>query len=149
MSPPGTSVMGATTDIGNPLAHPINITRIFCQRATGTCELSTAEYSPQDSQLFFATPFDYSIRTWEPTRITALSEHPCGTALMTIDIKTEAVTISSVPHADLPFCAKEGPTSWMLLDDGFPVTWKLHQDKVDAARALVFEPARKLMPIQK
>jgi hypothetical protein len=43
---------GSTDDIGNPLAHPINITGIWCLRASGTCQLSTAEFSPEDSQLF-------------------------------------------------------------------------------------------------
>jgi hypothetical protein len=137
---------GTTDDIGNPLAHPINITRIWCLRSSGTCELSTAEFSPEDSQLYFANPFDYTITAWEPTRVTATSEHPCGTALLSIDIPTKSVRISSVPHSDLSFCSKEGPTTWRLADDGFPIIWKLHQDKVNKARALVYEPERKLVP---
>jgi hypothetical protein len=36
---------GTTDDIGNPLANPINISRIWCDRGSGTCELSTAEFS--------------------------------------------------------------------------------------------------------
>jgi hypothetical protein len=137
---------GGTDDVANPLAHPINISRIFCLRSTGTCELSSAEFSQEDSQLYFATPFDYSITTWAPTRVTATSEQPCGTALMSVDIQAKSVVISSVPHRDLPFCSKEGPATWRLLDDGFPVTWKIHQDKVDAARALVYGPAQGLIP---
>jgi hypothetical protein len=103
--------MGGTDDVANPLAHPINISRIYCLRSTGTCELSTAEFSPKDSQLYFAAPFDYTITTWAPTRVTATSEHPCGTALMSIDIQAMSVVISSVPHSDLPFCSKEGPST--------------------------------------
>ena len=137
---------GAADDIGNPLAHPVNITRIWCLRASGTCQLSTAEFSPEDSQLYFATPFDYSITTWGPARVTATSEHPCGTALLSIDIQTKSVVISSVPHSDLSFCSKEGPTTWRLADKGFPIVWKLHQDKVNKARALVFEAQRRLVP---
>ena len=138
--------IGTTDDIGNPLAHPINITRIWCLRASGTCELSTAEFSPEDSQLYFESPFDYTITTWGPTRVTATSEHPCGTALLSIDIPTKSVRISSVPHSDLSFCPKEGPTTWRLADDGFAIIWKLHQKKVNKARALVYEPERKLVP---
>ena len=137
---------GTTDDPANPLAHPINISRIYCLRASGTCELSTAEFSPEDSQLYFATPFDYSITTWEPTRVTATIETPCGTSLMSIDIQTKSVVISSIPHSDLPFCSKEGPTTWRLADEGFPIIWKVHQDKVNTARALVYEPANKLVP---
>jgi hypothetical protein len=44
---------GTMDDISDPLAHPINISRIWCVRPTGTCELWTAEFSPEDSQLYF------------------------------------------------------------------------------------------------
>jgi hypothetical protein len=138
---------GTNDNRDDPLAHPINISRISCRRAVGICELSTAEFSPEDSQLYFPTPFEYSITTWEPTRVTATSEHPCGTALMSIDIKAESVTISRVPHSDLSFCPKGlKPTTWRLADDGFPLIWKFHQDKVNKARALVYEQQRRLVP---
>ena len=65
---------------------------------------------------------------------------------MTMDIQTKSVVISSVPHSDLSFCAKQGPTTWRLLDDGFSVSWKLHQDTVNKARAMVYEAERKLVP---
>ena len=65
---------------------------------------------------------------------------------MTMDIQTESVMIVSVPHSDLSFCAKQGPRTWRLLDDGFSVSWKLHQDKVNKARALVYERKRNLVP---
>ena len=120
---------GTTDDQANPLAHPINISRIWCLRSSGTCELSTAEFSPEDSHLYFSTPFAYGITAWEPTRVTATSEHPCGTALLSIDIPTESVRISSVPHSDLSFCSKEGPSTWRLADDGFPIIWRFIRKK--------------------
>jgi hypothetical protein len=138
---------GTNDDRDDPLAYPINISRIMCLRASGMCELSTAEFSPEESQLFFSAPVDYSITTWEPTRVTATREHPCGTALMSVDIKAKSVTISSVPHSDLSFCPKGlKPTTWRLADDGFPLIWKFHQDKVNKARALVYEQQRRLVP---
>jgi len=136
---------GTTDDSANPLAHPINISRILCLRASGTCELSTAEFSPEDSQLYFATPFQYSITTWGPTRVTATTEEPCRTALMSIDVQNKSVMVSSMPHSDLPFCSKQAGT-WRLADEGFPITWKIHQDKVSKARVLVYEPERRLVP---
>ena len=85
----GEWVFAIGTGGADDIAKPINITQIFCRRASGTCELSTAEYSPEDSQLYFGTPpFDYAITTWEPTRVTATREHPCGTAVMSIDMQT-------------------------------------------------------------
>jgi hypothetical protein len=138
---------GTTDDRDDPLAHPINISRIYCLKASGTCELSTAEFSPDDSQLYFATPFWYTITTWEPPRVTATTEEPCGTALMSIDIKNKSVTISSVPHSDLSFCPQgRKPSTWRLADEGFPIIWKIHQDKVSKARALVYEPETRLVP---
>ena len=137
---------GTTDDLADPLAHPINISRILCMRVSGTCELSTAEFSPEDSQLYFATPFQYSITTWEPNRVTATTEGPCGTALMSIDIKNKSVVISSVPHSDLSFCPKVKPSTWRLADDAFPIIWKVHQDRVNKARSLLYEPETRLVP---
>jgi hypothetical protein len=137
---------GGTDDTANTLAPPINISRIFCQRISGTCELSIAAFNPEDVHLYLYIPWDYRITSWEPTRVTATNEMPCTTSLMTMDIQTKSVVISSVPHSDLSFCAKQGPTTWRLLDDGFSVSWKLHQDKVNKARALVYEAERKLVP---
>jgi hypothetical protein len=129
---------GTTDDHDDPLAHPINISRIYCLKASGTCELSTAEFSPEDSQLYFATPFDYNITTWGPTRVTATTEQPCGTAMMSIDLQAKSVTISSVPHSDLSFCPKrEKSSTWKLAEDGFPIIWKI---------ALVYEPEKRLVP---
>ena len=137
---------GGTDDVANPLAPPINISRIICQRTSATCELNIAAFNPEDAHLYFYIPWHYSITTWEPARVTATNEMPCATASMILDIQTESVTISSVPHSDLPFCANQGPTTWRLLDDGFSVSWKLHQDKVNKARALVYEANKNLVP---
>jgi hypothetical protein len=137
---------GGTDDIANPLAPPINISRIFCQRTSGTCELSIAAFNPEDAHLYFYIPWYYNITTWEPTRVTATNEMPCATSSMTLDTQTESVMISSVPHSDLPSCANQRPTTWRLLDDGFSVSWKLHQDKVNQARALVYEANKSIVP---
>ena len=143
MSATGT---GGTNDVANPLGPPINISRIRCQQTSGTCELNIAAINPQEAHLYFYIPWDYRITTWEPTRVTATNEMPCATSWLTIDIKTESAMISSVPHSDLSFCANQGATTWRLLDVGFSVSWKLHQDKVNKARALVYEAERNLVP---
>ncbi len=137
---------GGTDDIANPLAPPINISRIICQRTSSTCELNIAAFNPEDAHLYFYIPWHYDITTWEPTRITATNEMPCATSSMTLDIQTQSVMISSVPHSDLPSCANQGPTTWRLLDDGFSVSWKLHQHRLNKARALVYEAKRNLVP---
>jgi len=36
--------------------------------------------------------------------------------------------------------------TWRLLGDGFSVSWKLHQDKVNKAGVLVYEAEKKLVP---
>jgi hypothetical protein len=137
---------GGTDDFANPLAPPVNISRIICQRTSGTCELNIAAFNPEDAHLYFYIPWHYTITTWEPARVTATNEMPCATSSMTLDIQTQSVTISSIPHSDLPSCAKQGPTTWRLLDDGFSVSWKLHQEKVNKAHALVYEAKRNLVP---
>jgi hypothetical protein len=141
----GNLVAAVGTGAMDAIANPVNITRITCLRADGTCEMSSAELDLKYGMLSFGSPAIYEIKTWRPSRVTAIREHPCGTASMTIDIDTKAATIASVPHADLPFCSKEPPSIWTLVD-GFPVAWKIHQDRVNKARALVYEPARRLVP---
>src|SRR5262249_20611423 len=71
---------------------------------------------------------------------------PCATSLMSLDLQNESLVISSVPHSDLSSCAKQGPTTWRLLDDGFSVSWRLHQNKVNKAHALVYEANKNLAP---
>jgi len=137
---------GGTDDIANPLAPPININRIVCQRTSSTCELNIAAFNPEDAHLYFYIPWHYRITTWEPTRVTATNEIPCATSSMTLDIQTQSVVIASIPHSDLPSCANQRPTTWRLVDDGFSVSWKLHQDKVSKAHALVYEAKRNLVP---
>jgi hypothetical protein len=102
-----------------------------------------------DDNLTAATRRKYEIKTWLPSRITAIREHPCGTATMIIDVSAQEVTIVSVPHGDSEACLRRtGPSTWTLVD-GFPVVLKLSQDRTNRARALVYEPAQKLLPIDK
>jgi hypothetical protein len=132
---------GAMRDI----AHPINVTRVFCSKIEGTCEMSSAEFDLKTAMLSFGSPAVYEIKTWRSSRVTAIREHPCGTASMTIDLESKTVTVTSVPHADLAFCSREPPNVWTL-NDGFSISWKIHRDKVNKARGLVYEPARQLVP---
>lgn len=137
------NVIGARgTGAMNDLANPINITRLFCGKSEGTCEMSGAEFDLKYGMLISQPPVIYEIKTWGRSRVTAIREHPCGTASLTVDVETKDVTISSVPHADLPFCSKEPANIWKLVD-GFPVAWNIYREKYNRARALVYEPARK------
>ena len=69
---------GGTDDSANPLAPPINISRIVCQRLSSTCELNIAAFNPEDAHLYFYIPWHYTITTWEPARVTATNEMPCA-----------------------------------------------------------------------
>jgi hypothetical protein len=133
------------TGVMNDLANPININRMFCAKSDGTCEMSGAEFDLKNGMLIAPAPTIFEIKTWTPGRITAIREHPCGTALLTVDVKTEDVTITSTPHADLPFCSREPADTWRLAD-GFKITWNLYRDRYHKARELVYEPAKKMFP---
>jgi hypothetical protein len=129
------------------LAYPLNSIRIVCVKADSTCNMIDAGFDPKMHSLSLGdTP--YEIKTWTPSRVTAIREHPCGTALMTIDVTAEAVAIVTEPHAELAGCREDRPSTWTLVD-GWPVAQKLNQDRINKARALVYEPARKLMSIEK
>jgi hypothetical protein len=106
--------------------------------------MSGAELDMEHGMLIsLQPPVIYEIKTWGLNRVTAIREHPCGTATLTVDVETKDVTIASIPHADLPFCSKEPASIWRLVD-GFPVAWNIYREKYNKARALVYEPARKL-----
>jgi hypothetical protein len=142
------SVVGALgTGVMNDLANPINVTRILCIKSDGTCEMSGAELDRKYGMLIASAPVFYEIKTWTPHRVTALREHPCGTALLMVDVDTQDVTITSAPHADLPFCSKEPADIWRLAD-GFKVTWTLFRNGYNKARDLVYEPAKKMFPVR-
>jgi hypothetical protein len=143
----GNVVTAKGTGVMNDLANPININRMFCSKSDGTCEMSGAEFDLKHGMLIAPAPTIFEIKTWTPGRVTAIREHPCGTALLTVDVKTEEVTITSTPHADLPFCSTEPATIWRLAD-GFKITWNLYRDRYNKARELIYEPAKKIFPIR-
>jgi hypothetical protein len=137
------NVVGARgTGAMNDIANPINITQLFCSKSEGTCEMSGAEFDLKYGMLISQPPVIYEIKTWGRSRVTAISEHPCGTASLSVDVETKDVTIASVPHADLPFCSKEPANIWKMVD-GFPVAWNIYREKYNKERALVYEPAKK------
>jgi hypothetical protein len=143
----GNSVGALGTGAMNDLAHPININRMLCVRSEGTCEMSASELDLKGRMLIAAPPMIFDIKTWTPNRITAVREHPCGTASLTVDVQRKDVTITSVPHADLPFCSNEPANIWTLVD-GFNVVWNLYRDRYHKVRELVYEPAKKFFPIR-
>jgi hypothetical protein len=142
----GNLVGASGTGVMNDLANPININRMLCIKSEGTCEMTGAELNLHDIPLLYlAPPTIFEIKTWTRNRVTAISERPCGTATLTVDVDAKDVTITSVPHTDLPFCSKEPANIWKLVD-GFPVAWNIYRDRYNKARALVYEQARKLFP---
>jgi hypothetical protein len=56
-------------------------------------------------------PTIFEIKTWTPNRITAIREHPCGTATLTVDVDAQNVTITSVLIPTCHFAAKNRLTS--------------------------------------
>jgi hypothetical protein len=135
------------TGVMDDLANPININRMFCAKSEGTCEMNGAEFDLKYGLLVAPVPTIFEIKTWTPRRVTAIREHPCGTALLTVDIEAEDVTITSTPHADLPFCSKEPANVWRLAD-GFKVSWNFYRERYHQARDLVYQPAVKFFPVR-
>jgi hypothetical protein len=143
----GNLVAAVGTGAMDDLANPINVSRILCSKSDATCELSTAEFDLKFGMLTSPAPTIYDIKTWTPNRVTAIREHPCGSAFLTVDVATKDVTIASAPHSDLPFCSKEPANVWKL-GDGFKITWNLYRDLYNKARELVYEPAKRIFPIR-
>jgi hypothetical protein len=145
-SPDGRFVWATGTGAADDIRNPINTTTIVCMEARGTCEMSVAEFIPHNSGLYFWLPdLGFEIKTWGPNRVTAINEYPCFTAVMTIDVQAKAVTIVTVRRAVSDCSNAKTPSTWALVD-GFDVSWKLHRGEINNARALVYEPARRLAP---
>src|SRR5262249_30022110 len=138
----GSWVSAHGTLAGDDIAHPINITRIMCLRASGTCDLSSASFDSKTSFLWLDLPITYEIKVWTSHTIMAVSEVACdGVASMTINVPAKTVAIVETGN-----CKTQAN---FTLVDGFPVTWKIYQAKKNKARELVYEPARKLVaPVQ-
>ena len=135
---------GAGCDIG----LPINFVRIFCFRARGVCERSVATFDLKERFLFLDSGTEYEIDSWTSSRVTAREQTPCATFLMTIDVQGKQATIVTVPQPDLPSCSgwrsPDRPSTWKLVD-GLPIAEKLSLDRMNAARALVYPPAKRLL----
>jgi hypothetical protein len=147
----GGTVIAAGTGAMADIAAPINRVHILCTKANRICEFRGAEFDLKTHMVDLVDGVFYQLATWGPNRITAIREHPCGTATLSIDVKAEEVTIVTAPHADVAACNYFGnrPDAWTLVD-GFPVAWQLNQDTITRARALVYEPALKyLAPLRK
>jgi hypothetical protein len=128
------SVGARGTGVMNGLANPININRMLCVKSEGTCEITAAELDLHTiATLQLLPPTIFNIQSWTSNRITAIREHPCGTATLTVDVDAKDVTITSVPHTDLPFCSKEPANIWKLVD-GFPVAWNIYLDKYNKGK---------------
>ena len=139
-----------TTSVTKDVGSPINFVRIVCRKERGTCEINDATYNQEKRFLYLDQSSEYEIDTWTPSRVTAKINSLCATSLMTMDIKGEQVSIVTVPQPNSSLCAgapRESPSTWKLLD-GFPVAWKLNQEKMNKARLLVYPPARRLIPEQ-
>jgi hypothetical protein len=138
---------GAGCDVG----HPINFVRIFCFRARGVCERWVASFDLEERFLSLDNGTEYEIDSWTSSQVTATEHTPCATFLMTIDVQDEQVTIMTVPQPDLSTCKgflpPDRPSTWKLVD-GLPIAIKLSRDRMNAARALVYPPAKRLLPIQ-
>ena len=135
---------GAGCDIG----HPINFVRIFCFRPRGVCERWVADFDLKERFLFLDYGTEYEIDSWTSSRVTAREQTPCATFLMTIDVEGKQATIVTVPQPDLPSCSgwrpPDRPSTWKLVD-GLPIAQKLSLDRMNAARALVYPPAKRLL----
>lgn len=136
----GSWVSALGTLAGDDIAHPINITRIMCLKGLGTCDLSSASFDLKTSFLWHSLPVTYVIKVWNSNTVVAVSEGACGVASMMIDVSAKTVSL-----ADTGNCIIKTQSNFTLVDGG-AVAWKIHQDKVNKARELVYEPARKLVP---
>jgi hypothetical protein len=128
------------------IADPINKVRIVCLRSEGTCNETEASFNTKTRLLDLFDVASYQIQTWTPKRLTAVREHPCGTATMSIDIAAETVEVGVLAHKDLQFCSDAPYGRWTLVD-GFPVTWNIARAKQLKALELAYPSSKNLFRV--
>jgi hypothetical protein len=143
----GNMLTAVGTGTMDDIAFPINKVHIVCIKQEASCEYREASFDLKTQMLDLNDLIYYDIKTWAADRITAIREHQCGTATMTIDVKAQDVTIVGVSHSGSASCRNEQPSVWRLVD-GFPVAWKLNQERRNGARTLLYPAARKFFPMQ-
>jgi hypothetical protein len=141
----GTLLMAGGTGAMDDIADPINKVQIVCTNQDAICEFTEATIDLEARLLSLNGFIYYDINTWTSDRVTAIREHPCGTATMTIDVKSQNVTIMGASHGSVGACLNNKPSIWTLTD-GFSVAWSLNQKRAQKARKLLYEPARKFWP---
>jgi hypothetical protein len=132
--------------------RPLNAVRIVCYEARALCERHTAHLSFDDQVRVLSLNLhdgdEYQITSWSSSQVTAESQAPCFTDLMTVDIKPEQVTTVRVPQPYRSSCSGFQPPdrqmTWKLVD-GFEVAEKFRQEKMNKARKLVYPAARALL----
>ena len=140
----GDLLLAVGTGAMEDIANPFNKVRIVCVKSEGTCNMSEATFDLKTQLLDFYDAASYEIQTWTPNRVTAIREHPCGTAMMSVDVNSKTVAVVVTPHNDLKFCSDKPTGTWSLVD-GFPVGWNIARDRQMKALELVYEPSRKLI----
>jgi hypothetical protein len=115
------AVDGMQVDKQYPLLP--NVVQIRCRRDLGVCTMSTASatFGPQDRSLVMGRPVEFLVTSWTAHRVSAVLEHPCGSALLTIDSKPESVSAVTVPRNDPQRC----PGNARAYKNGEPDTWTL------------------------
>jgi hypothetical protein len=142
--------------------RPLNVVRIACDQARGLCEQHTAYlkfdwpdwsskrsmHGPDMLSLYLDVGDEYQITSWSSSQVTAESQAPCFTDLMTVDIKPEQVTTVRVPQPYRSSCSGFQPPdrqmTWKLVG-GFEVAEKFRQEEMNRARKLVYPAARALL----
>lgn len=142
----GDLLLAVGTGAMEDIANPINKVRIVCVKSAGTCNMSEATFDLKTQLLDFYDVASYEIQTWTRNRVTAIREHPCGTAMMSVDVNAKSVAVVVTPHNDQKFCSDKPDGTWSLVDR-FPVGWNIARDRQLKALELVYEPSRKLIRI--
>jgi hypothetical protein len=126
--------------LAGDIAHKINFTRIECLRAEGICNMFSASIDPDTLFLYSDIPIAYAIKVWTADAIIAVSEGPCG-IVETININVPANMVAVNRTGS---CLEDKTPATFNLVDGFSVAWKMYEEKINKACALVYEPAQRL-----
>ena len=90
------------------MAFPINTTTVNCWLPNRMCIVSTAnlDFDASGARLLGVTSDEYTIKSFSEGKLTAESQHPCGTATLAIDTSAETAKIVGVPDLVSDACEK-------------------------------------------
>lgn len=147
------SAVGTWVLKGEQIASPINAVEIHCWRKEAQCDAFDATVVQPDtgsgSHLLSTGMSYYSVLSWTPSEVQAVSETDCRRNVLTLNWETQtAFTISTDKQKEgCPFVGPLAAPRVATLEDGFRIHRVIYAKRREALAAMPVEELRKRLSV--